>query len=319
VSGKEQSGHAKELAHHFENLEDQHESGKQGMWLFLATEVLLFGGLFCAYAVYRSLHPEVFVYAHQYLDKVLGGINTVVLIASSLTMALAVRAAQLGKKKHLVLFLALTLLGACGFLGIKYVEYSHKWHLGLLPGIHYAPVEDSHATESRAHPDGGKPPLDSSPTLSESPDHDSLNVVEPESEVAEADDATLATDAEAEVVELDEPAPEDEAYAPPTTELDAGGTAPAGLASATADADDSHGPSEEPRLVHLFFSIYFLMTGLHGIHVLAGMGVITWVMIRAARGHFRPDYYTPVENVGLYWHIVDLIWIFLFPLLYLIH
>ena len=310
MSGKEHSGHAKELAHHFDSLEDQHESGKQGMWLFLATEILLFGGLFCAYAVYRALHPEVFVYAHQYLDKVLGGINTVVLIASSLTMALAVRAAQLGNKKHQVLFLALTLLGACGFLGIKYVEYSHKWHLGLLPGIHYDPVADPHASESRAHPDGGEPPQDSSPTLTGSPD------LEP----ARSSEHDIEAAAELNVGAGLTPALAPEAYEAPTTELDRGGDAPTGLATAADhDAGDSHGPGAEPRLVHLFFSIYFLMTGLHGIHVLAGMGVITWVMIRAARGHFHPDYYTPVENVGLYWHVVDLIWIFLFPLLYLIH
>ena len=285
MSGKDQ-GHPPELAHHFETMEEQHQSSKQGMWLFLATEILLFGGLFCAYAVYRSLHPEVFVYAHQYLDKVLGGINTVVLIASSLTMALAVRAAQLGKKRHLVVFLALTLLGACGFLGIKYVEYSHKWHLGLLPGIHYAPVEDGHA------------------------DHGTVPVPVPESDIAGAGDADPSTDAEA--------PPELESYAPPVSDTPDAPAGPAGLATA-APGTDPHGAGAEPRLVHLFFSIYFLMTGLHGIHVLAGMGVISWVMLRAAKGHFRPDYYTPVENVGLYWHVVDLIWIFLFPLLYLIH
>jgi cytochrome c oxidase subunit 3 len=300
VSGKDQSGHAKELAHHFENMEDQHESGKQGMWLFLATEILLFGGLFCAYAVYRSLHPEVFVYAHQYLDKVLGGINTVVLISSSLTMALAVRAAQLGNRKHQVIFLALTLLGACGFLGIKYVEYSHKWHLGLLPGIAYAPQLDH---EHSAPPDHAEPAAepDVEAGLTPARGAEIEAAPAPEAEVADPDPEAL------------------ERYTPPASETPDAAVGPAGLASASAEPTGHHGPGQEPRLVHLFFSIYFLMTGLHGIHVLAGMAVITWVMIRAARGHFRPDYYTPVENVGLYWHIVDLIWIFLFPLLYLIH
>jgi len=298
VSGKDPGGHAKELAHHFDNMEDQHESSKQGMWLFLATEVLLFGGLFCAYAVYRSLHPEVFVYAHQYLDKVLGGINTVVLITSSLTMALAVRAAQLGKRKHLIVFLALTLLGACGFLGIKYVEYSHKWHLGLLPGIHYAPDIEGHAH------DGG----DLDDPAEEAPENDPEPALE--SNVAEADPST-----EAEPGTEAEP----EAYTPPSSDSPDAPTGPTGLADANAEHGDSHGAGAEPRLVHLFFSIYFLMTGLHGIHVLGGMVVITWVLVRSVKGHFRPDYYTPVENVGLYWHIVDLIWIFLFPLLYLIH
>jgi len=320
VSGKDQSGHAKELAHHFDNMEDQHESSKQGMWLFLATEVLLFGGLFCAYAVYRSLHPEVFVYAHQYLDKVMGGINTVVLITSSLTMALAVRAAQLGKRKQLIVFLVLTLLGACGFLGIKYVEYSHKWHMGLLPGIHYDPVEDSHATESRAHPDGDASPRDSSPTLTGTPDHAEPAGPAAELNVGAGVAPALAVDQPgAEAAPYVEAAPEDEAYEPPSSDSPDAPAGPTGLADASAEHGDSHDAGAEPRLVHLFFSIYFLMTGLHGIHVLGGMAVITWVLVRSVKGHFRPDYYTPVENVGLYWHIVDLIWIFLFPLLYLIH
>lgn len=227
------------LAHHFETPRQQFEAGKLGMWIFLVTEVLFFSGLFCAYAVYRANHPEIFVYAHQFLDKTYGAINTGVLIFSSLTMAWAVRAAQLNQRGVLVGCLAFTLLCAAAFMGIKSVEYSHKWHDGLLWAGWYDP----------------------------NPQHLPVAPHEP-----------------------GEPA------------------------SAT-----EHGHGEQPRNVGLFFSIYFAMTGLHAIHVLAGMGVITWIMVRAARGAFTPEYYGPVDFTALYWHLVDLIWIFLFPLLYLIH
>jgi cytochrome c oxidase subunit 3 len=208
------------------------------MWVFLLTEVLLFGGLFCAYAVYRANHPEVFVWAHQFLDKTLGAVNTVILIASSFTMALAVRAAQRDRRQQLVVLLVLTLGGACGFLGVKYVEYKHKWEAGLLWAKQFHPV--SHAeTESATH--------------TRDPGH-----------------------------------------------------------AQTALAN-------QPRNAGIFFSIYFMMTGLHGLHVLAGMAAITWVLVRALRGDFSSAYFGPVDFVGLYWHLVDLIWIYLFPLLYLIH
>ena len=153
---EERGSHAPHLAHHFDSLGQQFESGKLGMWLFLSTEVLLFGGLFCAYAVYRSNHPEIFIYAHQFLDKTLGGINTVVLICSSLSMAWAVRAAQLNQQRLLVILLSLTILGGFGFLGIKFVEYEHKWKHGLLWGARYHPDEHPHdegqtPEEERSH------------------------------------------------------------------------------------------------------------------------------------------------------------------------
>ena len=133
-------GHPSQLQHHFDTPVQQYDSGKLGMWLFLATEILLFGGLFVAYAVYRASHPEVFAYAHTFLDTNLGAINTVILLCSSLTMAWAVRAAQLNQQRLLVLLLCLTLLGAGGFLGIKYVEYKAKWEHGLLWARSYDPT-----------------------------------------------------------------------------------------------------------------------------------------------------------------------------------
>ncbi len=263
------SEHSKNLAHHFSNTEQQFESGKLGMWLFLATEILLFGGLFAAYAVYRANHPEIFDYAHQYLDRNLGALNTVVLICSSFTMAWGVRMAQLGKQKQLLWSLMLTLILAIAFLGVKGVEYESKWKHGLLWGKNYNPVEHVEAA----------------------PEHGIVGEAAPEDapEVPTGENASLIAPAQ---------------------------TGPSGM------AHDSHGEAEAhedaPHNVHIFFGIYFLMTGLHGLHVLIGMGLILWIFARSYWGHFGPDYYTPVDLVGLYWHLVDLIWIFLFPLLYLI-
>lgn len=231
------------LAHHFENPEQQFDSGKLGIWLFLVTEVLFFSGLFVAYAVYRSHNQELFKYAHHYLDTNYGFVNTLVLLFSSLTAAWAVRAAQLGQLKLLKTLLAITI--ACGavFMGIKYVEYSHKIHDGLLPigNQPFLPHYDSHHKELKWQETSPGVWTNTNP----------------------------------------------EAQTPP------------------------------PRL-RIFFGIYFCLTGLHGIHVLVGMGLLTWMLIRSIKGHFGPKYFGPVDFVALYWHIVDLVWIFLFPLLYLI-
>lgn len=232
--------HVPHLAHHFDSLNQQYEADKFGMWLFLVTEILFFSGLFCAYAVYRANHPEIFIYAHYFLSKTLGAVNTVVLLFSSLTMAWGVRCAQLSQRRGLMVCLVLTLACAFIFLGVKYVEYSSKWHEGLLWGARFNPTPE--ALEELAH------------------------------HVAES--------------------------SPPGA---------------------PHNIPVKPDNVQIFFGIYFCMTGLHGIHILGGIGVLTWLLVRAWRGEFADGYYTPVDLVGLYWHVVDLIWIYLFPLLYLIH
>ena len=208
--------------HHFVDSEQQYEASKFGMWAFLVTEVLTFAGLFCAYAIFRAWNPDMFISAHKALDVTMGATNTVVLITSSLTMALAIRYIQMNNNRAAIINLLFTLIFAGTFLVIKYFEYSHKYHCGQLPGMYYHP----HIAP------------------------DCVSIV-----------------------------------------------------------------GENP---HVFFSIYFMMTGLHGIHVVAGMILITWLIIRTSKGHFTSAYYTPVELVGLFWHLVDLIWIFLFPLLYLI-
>jgi cytochrome c oxidase subunit 3 len=272
-------GHPAHLQHHFDNSGQQFSASKLGMWLFLATEILLFAGLFVAYAVYRSNHPEIFIYAHYFLDTTLGGINTMVLLLSSFTMAWGVRAAQLGQKKLLVTLLALTLLGGFGFLGIKYVEYESKWKHGLLWGTNYNP--ESHDEHGDGHAEG-------------------------EEQVAEAEVVPPVPEAD----------PSDPLKREPTV-IPPSATGPPGTVS--PGEGEEHGQGDEPSNVHIFFGIYFLMTGLHGIHVLVGMSLIFWILLKSMRGAYGPKYFTPVDLVGLYWHLVDLIWIFLFPLLYLIH
>jgi len=204
------------LAHHFGSPAVQTYAARFGMWLFLATEILLFAGFFIAYSVYRYLYPQTFALASRHLDLTMGTINTIVLITSSLTVALAIHYVRVGKNKVATGMLIYTLLSACAFLVIKYFEYKHKFAEGTLPGKFY-----------------------------------------------------------------------------------------------TFEGLQTEGAP-------MFYSVYFLSTGLHAIHVIIGMGVLGWVTWHTARGRFSPVYYTPVELGGLYWHLVDLIWIFLFPLLYLV-
>lgn len=215
-------------AHHYDSAEHEYETSKQGVWLFLATEVLMFGGLFVGYAIFHHLYPEVFRVGSRFTDWRMGAANTVVLLTSSLTMALGIYYTQKGKLDRAFTMLAVTVVCGAMFMLIKYFEYSHKIHLGLKPGSWY----------------GGNP-----------------------EEIAEH----------------------------------------LGLAV-----------NQLPHNLPLYFSFYYMMTGLHGIHVLIGMGAIVWVMIRLKRGDFGPSHYTAMEGVGLFWHLVDLVWIYLFPLLYLV-
>ncbi|HWP59571.1 MAG TPA: cytochrome c oxidase subunit 3 family protein [Candidatus Acidoferrales bacterium] len=205
------------LASQFDNIEQQREASRLGMWVFLGTEIMFFGGLFLGYSVYRALYSPGFADGSRHLDLVLGAINTAVLIASSLTMALAVHAAETGRRKPLAGFLFLTLLLGSIFLAIKAVEYTHKFHEHLVPGARFAYPE---------------------PAFS--------------------------------------------------------------------------------RPAELFFSFYFAMTGMHALHMVIGVAILSVLVVQAWRGKFSPLNYAPVELTGLYWHFVDIVWIFLFPLLYLI-
>lgn len=421
------------LAHHFDTPEQQFESGKLGMWLFLVTEVMMFGGLFCAYALYRANHPDIFAYAHGFLDWKMGGINTAILLASSFTMALAVRAAQLGQQKFLVFMLILTLAGGFGFLVIKYYEYTSKFAENIWPGswnLYYTVEEDLNKNTLKIEGQDENPPITRAAQL------DAIAVVEAKKlmhhgytphpvqasydlydkrgvfdELAKYDKKKgykgdksyehhiIHMFAEAGIADAvawmdehdghgsdhgkDESHPKDEhhaehkhddghsdgpAYAAdpaidtdsiaglvPVSSVSAGSSTikpPASGATGLVDSqahalalagdhgghahaepplgmpDLSHAkyyipyelqPKSVQDRIHLFFQIYFCATGLHALHVIIGMGCITWVLGKALTGAFSPAYNVPVDIVGLYWHIVDLIWIFLFPLLYLIH
>jgi cytochrome c oxidase subunit 3 len=281
------------LAHQFETPGQQFDSGKLGIWLFLGTEILLFSGLFCAYAVYRANHPKVFEYAHLYLSKPLGALNTMVLIFSSFTMASAVRAAQLGRRRWLVGLLAVTLFCGCCFLGVKFIEYKNKWEEGLLAGAAYQP---------EAPPPGAVIPAPPRPP--------GATAGSPGSAGSTGGQATRGAPASN---GAQDPTAERSTIAPAA--IGKQGISPQWLAKGR-ERPAWVGP--EPNNVQLFFGIYFVMTGLHGVHVIVGMAVIAWILVRARRGDFSPAYFTPVDFTGLYWHLVDLIWIFLFPLLYLI-
>jgi cytochrome c oxidase subunit 3 len=227
---------ATHVAHHFDDAQQQYQAASLGMWLFLATEILFFGGLFAGYTQYRSWYPAEFAYGSHHLDVWLGAINTAVLLTSSLTMALAVLAAQTNDRDGAARFLALTIVLGSVFLGVKAYEYHHKYQERLVPG-----------------------PLFLLPTHAASTNHS-----EPSSD------------------------------------------SPEGQSSL------NQGP------VEIFFSFYFAMTGLHALHMVIGIAVLVVLMINARRGAYSAEYFTPVELTGLYWHFVDIVWVFLFPLLYLI-
>ena len=208
------------LRHHFATPEQQLDAAALGMWTFLITEVLFFGGMFTAYAIYRSVYHDAFASTSQYMDVILGGTNTAVLICSSLSMAMAVRSAQLSRHRAVVISLLVTMAFGTTFLVIKGFEYHNKWVEGLVPGLHF---------------------------------------------------------------------------------------------------DMSR--YEVPKYAHeaqILFFLYFAMTGMHALHMVIGLGLLTYLVVQASRKVFKSTYYTPVEMIGLYWHFVDIVWIFLFPLLYLI-
>ncbi len=301
--------HPAHLAHHFESLEQQYDSGKLGIWLFLTTEILMFSGLFCGYSVLRAVHPEIFLYAHHYLSVPLGALNTVVLLFSSFTMAWGVRAAQLGQTKLLVRLLVITFACAAVFLCVKFVEYKAKWEEALLPGQHYNPTEPPKGVDM--------PAWNAEEAAKKKAEQEKA---EQEKAGAKAADAKPAVEAK--------PAPATSAAAPGVvvvgekSAIGFAATGPTGLSKTWLDRkqlrDEVIWHGDEPYNVQLFFGIYFVMTGLHGIHVIGGMIVIGWLIVKARQGIFGPDRFAAVDFVGLYWHLVDLVWIFLFPLLYLI-
>lgn len=222
----EHEAHNPALLHHFADAQQQKNAASLGMWLFLVTEIMFFGGMFCAYLVYRVQHFNAFAAASQQLSIKLGAFNTAVLLVSSLTVVLAVKAAEVGKRKQLVSYLAITVVLGLTFLVVKGFEYTEKFEKHHVPGATFSFTD--------TFDDNGK----------------------------------------------QIPVSSNEAQ--------------------------------------LFFSIYFAMTGMHALHMIIGCGLFTWITVLAWKGRYSPAYFTPVENAGLYWHLVDIIWIYLFPLLYLI-
>ncbi len=333
--------HPSWLAHHFDDAEQQFDAGKMGMWLFLVTEVLFFSGMFCAYALYRNRNPEVFHFCSSFLNEKLGAINTGVLLFSSLTMAWAVRASQLKETKTLIGMLAATLGCAAVFLGVKAVEYSHKWGMGLFPGKFYV-------SQIAGAPHSNVPYLWylSIPPLlllvcfvlyyvygfvSASKFH--LRVAGPLVVAALCffGGVKLGLVLEAEVEhgdthgEAHSTAPHDGAHSeehshsPATVDLLPSDVGPLNdVALTPAETVTPESTVNQKGMAGLFFSIYYCMTGVHAFHIVGGMIVITWLIVKSARFEFHSKYYGPVDNVGLYWHLVDFIWIYLFPLLYLI-
>jgi len=222
----EHAEHSPYLRHHFDNMEQQFDSATLGMWVFLLTEIMFFGGMFGAYTVYRSMYPAAFASTSMHMNPAFGAANTAVLIVSSLTMALAVRSARLGKQQALQMFLILTMIFGIAFLVIKGFEYHEHW-------------VDMKVPLFSGHWDYSNTP--------EFPHQ----------------------------------------------------------------AQYSH-------QAQILFCFYFFMTGFHALHMLVGVGLMTTILMMARRGIFSQNYFTPVEISGLYWHFVDIVWIFLFPLLYLI-
>ena len=529
--GHDSHGHSPWIQHHFDDAQHQFDSGKLGIWLFLAQEVLFFSALFVAYILYRSHHPEIYAYAHKYLDVKYGAINTAVLIFSSLTAAWAVRAAQLRQRKLLIGCLAVTIICAMAFLGIKYVEYTHKIHEHLLPGRYFDPCItadnrpllsknnecpgskgsvvwnfDKAAPETGCFPvfsvdqkpnregvqaecavsenefvkvvdEKGEPLVnpDSKNALFKRPAAAKSIAKECEAHTGEGEEhggeacwkishqpavcrpgwfyamrctsgpgmekldaelsalqaslesgsvkrdamtkakkrlgeifvasrcdkveqysvsdrfnakgdcnsgrgkrekeikairdeeikaacpdkkgpdldacvkpieATLTVVTVGECVRAEQvgvvvehhdhtvvpasiavtasckppakPGPEGDVYADKERSLQVGAKS-AGASEPAHDEHGAHYAGPPPEHTNMFFTIYFAMTGLHGVHVLVGIFIFIWLLIRAVKGHFTPEYFGPVDWAALYWHIVDLIWIFLFPLMYLIH
>lgn len=218
-------------AHHFDNAQHEYDTTKQGVWLFLVTEILMFGGLFVGYLYFHHIYPEVFKIGSTFTDWRMGALNTVVLLSSSLTMALGIYYIQTNQRTKSMNMLLITIICGAIFMVVKYFEYSHKIHLGLKPGAWFSGNEHEILEHARM-----KIP----------------------------------------------------------------------------------GLEKLPSNLALYFSFYYMMTGLHGFHVLIGMGLIFWMWLRIKNGWYGPQHFTGVEGVGLFWHLVDLIWIYLFPLLYLV-
>ncbi len=211
-------GHPKYQAHHFKSMDQQTSAGKLGMWVFMGQELLFFSGLFCAFGFVRYMYPDMVAQAQTSMDWRLGGVNSIILLISSLTMSLCVRSARSNNKSGTVKFLIATMICGFVFLVIKGTEWGMHFHEGYYPGKYFHPIAEA--------------------------------------------------------------------------------------------------PIQDP-LAHIFFGLYYVMTGMHGLHIVVGLGLMIWMLIRTIKGEFNSENYVSLENTSLFWHLVDIVWIFLYPLLYL--
>jgi cytochrome c oxidase subunit 3 len=326
------------VAEHYASREDQYRAGKFGMWLFLLTELVMFGGLFCLYFVFRANRPEAFAWGAHFLDKGLGAANTAVLLTSSLTMALAVRAAQLGRTRQLVALLSITFLCGVFFMSVKYVEYRGKWEHALLPGKHFQPADGFVLAKLRGEQGSGAPAFDPAQAARgarvfsgtcaacHGQKGEGLPFLGPGLRQSGFVAVRRSDDLKTFVIvgrSANDPENQMKQLMPPrggNPDLTDGqiADAVAHLRALQAEQWEYDTYLRKPPGANTFFAIYFLLTGLHGIHVLVGMGLMLWLVALSINGRFHADYFTPVDTVGLYWHLVDIIWIYLFPLLYLI-
>jgi cytochrome c oxidase subunit III len=287
--------HEPGLQHQFEDMKQQEESVSIGMWMFLVQEIMFFGGLFTAYLVFRSRYPMAFAAGSNHLDAFWGGLNTLVLIVSSLTMALTVYYAQKSNRGMQVIMIVLTMIFGAAFLGVKAIEYTDKYNSGLIPvtGLNKRVAE---AESGPQHVQLSLPFETRAYAASAESQHKYVN---PRGEFQWHE------------YELIEKAFQDQRSDPDGNHL----------THAEMVGYTSNGQLDRDKIrdkVRMFYFIYFVMTGLHALHMVVGLGLMAWLLWTAWKGYYTAEYYMPVEMSGLYWHFVDIVWIFLFPLLYLL-
>lgn len=320
----EADGHI--LHHHFDDMDQQREATTLGMWAFLVTEIMMFGGLFFVYTLYRWKFGDAFAQASHMLNWKWGAINTGVLLVSSLTMAMAVHAAAERKRKQLIGFIVVTMLLGATFLGIKAIEWTADYNEGLIPAIRWDPSHwpidgNKHAGAghgSDTHTDG-RPGTDAHVTDG----HKSPAATMPMGAVNSA--TTRETDVGKAEQAIDSGLDSQLMREPNSAHAPGGnvGTTGAHGAAGTTRIEGQYLVTPEGKRVStqhimMYFVVYFCMTGLHAIHMIIGLAILTVFVIMGSKGAFTNGNDQPVELVGLYWHLVDIIWVFLFPLLYLI-
>ena len=288
--------HPPGLQHQFEDMKQQEESVSIGMWMFLVQEIMFFGGLFTVYLVFRSKYPLAFAAGSNHLDAFWGGLNTLVLIVSSLTMALTVFYAQRGNRNMQVILILLTMFFGAVFLGVKAIEYTDKYNHGLVPVTGWN--KKVKAGEAPDHASGFVLPFETKASAAEA-QHGAPPYVNPTGDFVWTDLTLVQEQFDR---QLRDP------NGNHLTQSERLGY----LANNQLDVNLFRDK------VRIFYWIYFVMTGLHALHMVVGLGLMTWLLWKAWTNTFSHDYFAPVEMSGLYWHFVDIVWIFLFPLLYLL-